>query len=405
MGKRELKNWINSYVEYTECTEPPILFRKWAAISTIASALQRKCSLSWGTLTFYPNMYIVLVAPSGKARKGVAMGSAMNMLDTININMTAEAITREALIRDLNMSSKEDIDDKTGEMFFHASLTIHSQELTVFIGYQNNELLMDLTDWYDCRKKWTYRTKNMGSDEIIGVWVNLFGATTPELLQTTLPTDAIGGGLTSRMIFVYEPKKAKSLVFPFPTDEQRTIGEQLKKDIGRIEMLKGEFKVSKDFPEAWARWYLAQEDHPPFQDNRFSGYFERRPTHIMKMSMIISAAKSDKMVITVEDLNDAIEILEQTEEKMPQVFAGVGTASHANVLASVMARVGMAGQITLRDLMYEFRYDADRWLMNKIVETLELSGFCDIIRPGGGDKNMIIRYNPDNQHNKDANLY
>jgi hypothetical protein len=391
LGERRLDNWIENYIFSTECTEPPLLFRKWAAISVLASALQRKCFLQWGTLTFYPNMYIVLVAPSGKARKGVAMSSAMEMLDTIDVNLTAEAITREALIRDLNQSSTEDIDAETGEMFFHSSLTIHSQELTVFIGYKNNELLMDLTDWYDCRSRWTYRTKNMGSDEIVGVWVNLFGATTPELLQTTLPTDAIGGGLTSRMIFVYEPKKGQSLVFPFPNEDQKRVKEDLIRDLGVIKALKGKFHVSKDFPEAWAKWYLAQEENPPFSDARFSGYFERRPTHVMKLAMLMNVSRTSSMIIGVQDLESAIELLENTEQKMPSVFAGVGTASHANVLQSVMSRIGLAKQITFGDLVYEFRYDADKWLMSKILETLEISGFCDIIR-GQGERNMVVVY-------------
>lgn len=392
---REVENWIDAYVYAHDSSEPPTIFKKWAAVSIVASALQRKCVLNWGTLKFYPNMYIVLVAPSGKARKGVSMSEASEVLDTLNIKITAEAITREALIKDLCNASDEDIDPHTGEMCFHSSLTIHSQELTVFIGYRNNELLMDLTDWYDCRTRWTYRTKNMGTDEIVGVWVNLFGATTPDLLQTTLPADAIGGGLTSRMVFVYAPKKGKTAVFPFPTEDQLATKEKVLHDIGRISMLRGEFRVTEDFPEAWAKWYMEQEDNPPFQDNRFAGYFERRPTHIMKLSMIMCAARSDSMIINTTDLDRAIELLGETEVKMPQVMAGVGTGSHANVLNGVMARIGNAGQITFGDLVYEFRYDADRWLMNKIIETLEVMGFCDIIRSGSSEKNRVIRYRED----------
>ena len=66
---RALKDWIDSYLDFVDNSEPPQMFKLWCAISVIASALERKCYLSWGTLTFYPNIYIVLVAPSGKARK------------------------------------------------------------------------------------------------------------------------------------------------------------------------------------------------------------------------------------------------------------------------------------------------------------------------------------------------
>ena len=71
---RQLVDWIDAYLKFTEKSEPPKMFHLWCAISVIASVLERKCRLEWGTITFYPNMYIVLVAPSGKARKGTAMG-------------------------------------------------------------------------------------------------------------------------------------------------------------------------------------------------------------------------------------------------------------------------------------------------------------------------------------------
>ncbi|GAG17670.1 unnamed protein product, partial [marine sediment metagenome] len=96
------------------------------------------------------------------------MDQARYFLDELGIKLAAEAITREALIRELKNSSADDIDHETGKATHHSSLTIWAQELAVFLGYYNHQLLSDLTDWYDCKSKWTYRTKTMGTDEIIG---------------------------------------------------------------------------------------------------------------------------------------------------------------------------------------------------------------------------------------------
>ena len=76
---RESKDWINTYLAYTDNTEPPHLYKEWVAVSVIASALQRKVFLEWGPMTFYPNMYIILCGPSGKARKSTAMGPGMKL--------------------------------------------------------------------------------------------------------------------------------------------------------------------------------------------------------------------------------------------------------------------------------------------------------------------------------------
>lgn len=385
---RYCDDWIDSYLQLTENSEPPYLFRLWSAISVVASVLKRKCRIDWGSITFYPNMYIVLVAPSGRARKGTAMAPAMDFLVDTNVKLAAEAITREALIRLLVEVSDNDTHPATGEIDLHSSLTIFSPELTVFLGYQNQQLLSDLTDWYDCRNKWIYRTKNMGTDEIIGVWVNLFGATTPDLIQTAMPLDAIGGGLTSRMIFVYEQNKGKIVPAPFYSKAELELRDHLLYDLNYIHMMKGAFKFTRPFVDAWTEWYIKQEGDPPFKDPRFAGYVERRPTHIMKLCMILNASHTDKKVIDVPDLERAIGILAQTEKKMPLAFGGVGKSRMADIINKISAEVAFNPGITLETLYKRFIHDADKWTMNKALETLEAARVIDII--DRADKGMVV---------------
>lgn len=379
VAARKLPNWLNAYMEYTDPTEPPELFRMWCGISAIAAALRRKCFLRWGTITFFPNMYIVLVSPAGRARKGTAMAPVSDMVDRLGVPMAAEAITREALIRTL-AEAKDTFMDSTSAMHTHCSLTVFSPELTVFLGYNNFQLMSDLTDWYDCRTKWTYRTKNVGTDVIDGVWVNLLGATTPDLIRSALPLDAIGGGLTSRMIFVYEPRKGKIVPAPFLTPEQKELGEKLYYDLELIAGLSGEFKVTKQFLSKWHDWYTAQEDNPPFKDARFDGYIERRPNHIMKLSMIMSAARGDSLTMTEEDLDNAIYILGLTEAKMQNAFGGVGSSAMASALHSIMAELAIRGEMSMSELMRLFWRDVTFDQMTQIVETLNRMGFAKRVR-------------------------
>ena len=354
MAKRRLKDWISSFIEYNRNSEPPELYKEWVAISLIASVLQRKCYLPWGDLTFYPNMYIVLVGPSGKCRKGTAMSPGLSLLRELGITMSAEAITREALIRELRKSNKTDIEQESGKTNIHASLTIYSQELTVFLGYNNVQLMSDLTDWYDCRDQWTYRTKNMGTDKIVGVWVNLIGATTPELLQTTLPRDAIGGGLTSRMIFVYASKKSRVIAAPFLTEKETLLREEMLIDLELIGTMKGAFTVTPEFLEIYVPWYEGQEGSPPFEDFRFSGYFERRPAHLLKLCVILSASSRNDRKITAEIFERALKLMEKTEQPMPYAFSGIGKSEHADVLARVSAFIASKGETTMKDILKAF---------------------------------------------------
>jgi hypothetical protein len=385
---RELPDWIDNYIKLTEESEPPLMFRLWTAISVVAACLQRKCRLDWGSLTFYPNLYIVLVAPPGKARKGTAMKAGRRFLEELQINVAAESITREALVRELMESNYTNISPE-GQMLTHSSLTIYSEELAVFLGQQNNQLVMDLTDWFDCSKKWTYRTKGSGTDEIIGVWVNLMGATTPDLLRGTLSGDAIGGGLTSRMIFVFEPRRGKVVPYPIWGPEEIALQTILMRDLERIRNLSGVFRTTEEFLAEWSDWYTKQSDNPPFEDPNFAGYIERRPTHVMKLSMILNASRTDDMILDAIDFRRAIKILEATEYRMPQALKGIGKNQNSDVLTRIWSDIALRKETTFQALLGKFYQDADKRTLMQIVETLES---MSIIRVTQSGRAMKITY-------------
>ena len=391
---RKLDDWLTSYLKFTENSEPPELFHTWTAISTIASALQRKCIMNWGKLRFYPNLYIVIVAPSGKARKGTAMSYGKDFLSRLGVKMAAESITREALVREIMNAYDTIINDQTGEMTFHSSLTIYAPELVVFLGYNQQQLMMDLTDWYDCghgpEGKWTYRTKHQGVDEITGVWVNLLGATTPDLLRSCLSMDAIGGGLTSRIIFVYEEDKRKSCPAPFLSPGEQKLEEALYYDLEQIHLLKGQFKPSTDFIDLWVDWYVKQDHRKVFDDPHLAPYCERRPVHVMKLAMILNVCRTSDMIVTSHDLQRAIDLLERTELKMPRTFSGIGKSPHAEVLSKIMNEVGLRGEIALSDLQKMFYHDADARVLDLIIHTLINMGFVSRVEKGN---DTLIRHN------------
>jgi hypothetical protein len=335
----------------------------------------------------FPNMYIVLVGPSG-CRKGTAMGVGQKFLTDLGIKMAAEATTREALIKALGESNDTTV-GTDNEVYLHASLTIYSPELTVFLGYNNVQLMSDLCDWFDCREQWTYRTKNQGTDTIYGVWVNLCGATTPDLLKSTLPSDAIGGGLTARMIMVYAPKKEKTVLLPIETDEEKELRSMLLSDLEKISMLSGPFRVDDSFIDNYTRWYAQADDNPPFDDPRMGGYIERRPLHTLKLSMIVSASRSSSRIVTGDDFIRAKKILETTESYMLRAYSGVGKSKLSDVLSDVMYYIAAEKLTTEKRLLQRFWQDADKFELDRILQTLDSMGFI-AIKVTGTEK--VIKY-------------
>jgi hypothetical protein len=384
---RKLPNWIDAFLHYTENSEPPFLFRKWTAISCIAAALQRKCFIKWGTsLTFYPNLYIVLVGPSATG-KGTAMNPGLDILNEIpTIRLSAQATSLQALIRHLKKNNLTDVDQITGKQYFHSSMTIFSKEFTVFLGYHNSELMAALCDWYDCDRKWSYETIAREKEEIVGVWVNLFGGTTPDLIQSSLPIESIGGGLTSRIIFIFEEKKDKLVTIPIQGNKEKELFDLLVHDLEKVSMLSGEFKFTEGFAARWHEWCVIADSNPPFHDAKFDGYNGRRRTHLMKLSMIMSAAHGQHdLILTSDDLDDAIKCLEEAEVKMGMVFKGVGKSDIASLISKV---TNFILQSTSDEIPYflfarHFSSDMDKLMMDRVLRTIEASRIATVINRHG----------------------
>lgn len=342
---------------------------------------------------FYPNMYIVLVGPSS-SRKGTAMNPGLDMIQDLGkVKIAAQATSLQALIRRLKETNYQDPDLTTGKMQFHSSMTIFSKEFTVFLGYHNRELMSSLCDWYDCDRSWKYETISRKTEEIVGVWVNLYAATTPALIRSSLPLDAIGGGLTSRIIYICEEEMGKMVLLPMQTEEERQLQGLLLEDLDKINRLSGRFTYTEGFLNDWSDFRVKDRDSPPFYDERFDGYMGRRPTHVMKLSMIISASQSDRMILTSDDIERAISILEKAEEKMQNVFKGVGKSEIADILQKVMSYLlsSSTSEVPVWQIATHFRGDMDKPVMDTVFSTLEAMKFLRVIhKPQADDYVKII---------------
>lgn len=383
MSSRRLSDWISAYLEYVDDTEPPISYHTWTGLSLIAAALKRRCWIQWGPDRIYPNLYIVLVGPSGRTRKGTAMGMGKRIITGLPVNMVAESIIREALIRRMAGSADNFVDPDSGKTIVHCSLYVMSGELSVFLGQDNIKFLADLTDWYDSLDKWEYETKNSGKDFIAGVCLNLLGATAADWLQSILPQEAIGGGFTSRIIFIVEENKRKTIPLPSWTARHQELFDALRNDLERIMVLTGRFEFSPEAEQIYCNWYQEQDIKArrgilPIADPRLASYCERRATHVRKLSMLFSASRGDDLTINAGDFDRALKVLEAAEKKMPKVFGGLGTARYAQVTERIISFLARNQRTKRSTLLSNFYRDVDAEALLVIEATLERMGYIKI---------------------------
>jgi hypothetical protein len=386
---RVLEDFITAYLKYTEGTEPPTAYHLWCAISAIASSLERKVYIKWGTETIYPNQYIILIGASGKCRKGVAFAICQDLVREVGVPLSAESITREALIRDIKeaLSSYSDPD---GGTIFHCSLCSYQEELSIFLGQADIRFLADLTDWYNCKPDWTYRTKNMGTDKIQNICFNLLGGTAPDWLVSIIPQEAIGGGFTARCIFIVEEEKKHLVARPRPPDGN--LRKALIADLEQIHIMAGEMKFSPDAEDLYAHWYEFKSAASGVKDPKFESYNERRATHIKKIAMAISASRGSDRIITVHDFNRALAILEGAEKKMSRVFSGLGEARYSKSTALVLDFImKYPNGVKQSDILKKFHRDVDSYTLDIIGRTLKGMRVVDtIFEQGSGE--ITFRY-------------
>lgn len=384
---RHFDDWIDAYMTWQGDSESPESYKKWMAIGVVCACLQKKCKVMWTDGFLHPNEYIILVGPSGEARKGTAMSPAQRLLRDLAVNMSANAATLQALI--LDMKDAFTTYQPPGSIPIpHCSLCVFSKELTVLLGYQDKDMFANLCDWYDCDPEWKKRTVSRDVEEIVGLCVTLLGATTPMSLQSCLPMDAIGGGFTSRVIYVYEGRQER-LISPWRKDRGTSQDDKYYKsllnDLRYIKHLGGEFIPTDEAIDYLTDWYeKGGGSKKKLKDKRFSGYNSRRAAHVAKLSMAMSASRGDDMKILKSDLERAIEELDKVEQKMEYVFSGVGMNPYAAITMEVLDFCKQAyhetgdRKVNIQALTKRFADDLDNQTLSNIIADLEQMGYMAI---------------------------
>lgn len=373
---RQLSDWLEYYMKYTQRTEPPELYHLWSGLTTLSSALRRKCYCNWGALRgfVYPNLFVSLVGPPG-GRKGTAMKIAKSFVQTLNIPLGADSLgSTQALYKEI-MDAEDSYVDPQGLTKKHKSVSIWSEEFQVFLSDRDQMLISSLTDLFDCADNWKYKTLARKNEDLSNCWLTIIGAITPSLLQAKLSQDAVGGGLISRIIFVvgYGPKQRKAL--QFLTEEEEEVAKKLDTDLQEIANLSGPFILSKEFLKAYVRWYEQEYDDSGVSSEKFAGYNHRRPLHLNKICMLVSVAESNDMIITDKHFEKALAILQVTEQEMPNAFYGLGLSSQSDVYAKFLTFIDAREYFDWTELMRTFHLDVENISqLRGYVEMAEQSG-------------------------------
>jgi hypothetical protein len=347
---------------YTSDSESPDDFHFWSGVSTIAGALQRRVWINMRKFQWTPNFYIILVGPAGIVTKSTSMRAGMRLLEQLpDVHFGPPSTTWQALTEALAKSIthlKHGVDENGADIYIPMScLTIHISELGTFLKPDDQSLVDVITDLWDGQlTRWGHSTKTTGNTDIRNPWLNVIGCVTPSWMRKNIPEHTIGGGLMSRVIFIFGSEKRKLVPYPdevIPDAEYKALEKRLVEDLLSISSMAGEFILSpsaRDWGRDWyaKHWNGVRPSH--MASDRYEGYIARKQTHMHKLALVLAAARSDDLLIRPEHLQEADALLTSVERHMLQAFESIGVVDEARHVASCVSFVRAHNVLTPDDL-------------------------------------------------------
>lgn len=377
---RKLKDWLEAYLEFTQPTEAPDVFHFWVGVGTIAAALRRKVYINQVYFEWTPNFYICLVAPPGVATKSSAIGVGEQLLaDLGTIRLGPSAATWQAMIK-LHAEAQEAVQMPDGAWLQMSCVTYCTSELGTLVNFHDPQMIDVLCDLWDGRRVWSKATAHFGSSVLGNPWVNILAGTTPAWLSDNLPASLLAGGFVARTVFVYADRKRRLIAYPkhhISKTRLKVSRDDILSDLERISLLKGEFGMTSQAIEWGTRWYeQLYLELQAAQTREWQGYLARKQTHAHKLAMVLSASRSDSLVIELGDLQRAVGYLSDIEAGMLEVhrmMTFTPEGEQANRLAELVAK---RGPVPLTDLyrVYFTRYGTSFQDFQKILESAARAG-------------------------------
>lgn len=340
-NNRQLHDWLSVFVESTKWGESPTYMYFWVGVATVAAALRRQVWIPMGSFLWYPNLYTLLVAPPGVVQKSSTadLGLVQLLKKIPTIHFGPSTLTWQSLY-DAFAEVGEEVQISPTEVITQHALVINSSEFGITLNPKDTEMIDQLVHCWDGREM-AKRTRKDGLLVIPTPCLNILACTTPAWIAENMPRYLIGGGLTSRMIFVYADTKERFIAYPFkhmPPDW----GEKQAKlihDLEKITQLKGAFTLT---PEALAwgeEWYehFHKVESKKLDPTLIGGYIARKQTLVHKVAMILSASQGDSMEITLTHLQRAEGAISELEKSMPMVYSKIGLTKEANMGEKVIA--------------------------------------------------------------------
>lgn len=377
-------DWLDrSICQYSEY-EPPVRYYYWSLLSAVSAIVKDKVWFDrGGSYQLYPNIYVLLFGPSA-IRKGPPINLAKYIVSKVNNTRVINGrATVEAIIKELgtvqHKENKKIVNDSCG-------FIVSSELSSAIIGNTNSlDILTDLFDRIYNEGEWGYRLKNAEQIILKNPTLTWLAGTNEALFREFVPEKNIKGGLIGRMFIISETKinKINSLMY---APKVRPDRDKIVDEIRHLANISGEFKMEDEVREAFDTWYIefTKNVGPKLEDE--TGTVGRISDNILRMAMLLSLARRTDMIITLEDIEEAMKevITLITPSKKVSNNARQNEISLTEKRSLVLKHLAKMPDFTdnrIR-LLRKFTLKMDYEDLDKIMSHLEQARFIVVERKG-----------------------
>jgi hypothetical protein len=373
-------NWLQLLLEQTKRAESPRSFIVWAGLTAVSAVVNNKVWIDKGGLyNLYPNIYVMLIGPSGlrKSFPPMVMRRLVNMVG--NTRVIAGRSSVQQIIAKLSKATMT-----PGKVLVKDAIGyINAGELATSLVRDQDALTL-LTDLHDgnYNKEWSYNLKS-GTDELKNICITMVGAINPELFGDFISQKEIGGGFIARNFLIYETRRQQKDALLRKTLEDQIDYELLVEPLMKMTKLNGEFVIDEDAIEAYELWYAKFE--PEDMDDR-TGSANRIHDQILKVAMLIALCeRQDSLIITKTDMEKAFNLCTQSTASVNRVLAGTGIHVDAPKIKLFIDKLLSApgNRVTRADFLAKNYGSVDRYDLDRIVDTLVEAGGLKVEGIGG----------------------
>lgn len=283
-------NFLQLYLHHCGVSEVPKEFHVWACFSLVAACVaDRVYFYKFRDRPLYPNLYTVLVGPSGLG-KGEAIDTAMKFVaGNGKVNYYEGRATAARLVDHLAKLSKQ-------QDAAHMYLVTPELKMAVGTGALAEDFVLKMTEWYKGRAEIQDGTRTAGNSVIKNLCMNWIAGTTRAWMLESLSRSAVEGGFLGRTLTIellkYPDKRHRRPTYPEDYDE---VYAHLRARVKMLTHTEGEMVLTTAAERVEQEWY---ENRPRPADESLWPTWKREHDLMLKLAMVLSLMDSSDLVIT-----------------------------------------------------------------------------------------------------------